>query len=258
MIFVLIFVGAVLIFLGIYFRLFLYFIPEHRLIILMYHQIKPQSDDALTVTVENFENQLRFLRRNNYNCLFFKDLTSKKILLKKSIILTFDDGYLNNKEYLLPLLKKYNLKAAIFIPTSFIEHGYAHHKLMTYDDLRNLDESLIEIGLHSDAHRNFREMTADEVLSDLKTNMQKLDNQKIKCSKVLAYPYGKYPKDSKAKAELFNVLEKLQIEFAVRIGNKVNYFPTAKRYELCRIDIRSDDDLERFKKKLIFGKLKLF
>jgi hypothetical protein len=88
--------------------------------------------------------------------------------------------------------------------------------------------------------------------------MEILDAQNIRYSRVLAYPYGKYPQKKDDKLVFFSILKKIGIDFAVRIGNKVNYYPTRHPYELCRIDIKGKDSIIKFKLKLIFGRLKLF
>lgn len=244
-----------IIFIIVYFRLYLFVFPKNRLTILMYHQVKKETDEDLTVSLENLEKQFQYLRKKNYKSKFFSELNT---LGKKSIILTFDDGYKNNFDYLPSLLKKYGLKATIFIPTKFIQEGYENSEMMSFEDIRNLDKTYFEIALHSHNHQNFRNIPVDFLENDLKTNMQILDRENIGYSKVLAYPYGKYPKENVEKMKVFSVLKNLGIEFAVRIGNKVNYFPTQKPYELCRIDIKGKDSIIKFKLKLIFGRLKLF
>lgn len=257
MIYIATFFVATLLFLVIYFKIYLFFTPKNRLPILMYHQIKKESDDELTVSVKNLEEQFHHLTKNGYTTLFFKDLNQNK-LPKKSIIITFDDGYDNNREFLEPLLKKYGLKATIFIPTNFIEQGYNEHQMMTFEQIRNLDNNFISIGLHSHAHKNFREISVAEAEQDLKTNMQILERENIKYERVFAYPYGKVPKDSDKKRQLFEALKKLNIKYALRIGNKINYFPSRSPYEFCRIDVRGTDSLGKFKLKLLFGRTKLF
>ncbi|GAA4148942.1 hypothetical protein GCM10022217_00310 [Chryseobacterium ginsenosidimutans] len=221
----------------------------------MYHQIEKQTHEDLTVSLENLEQQFVYLNKNNYSAKFFNEIHTSA---KKSIILTFDDGYKNNFDYLPSLLEKYNLKATIFISTKFIQEGYKKYEMMTFEEIRSLNENYFEIALHSHNHQNFRNMSADSIEKDLKNNMQILDSENITYSKVLAYPYGKYDKKNSKKANLFSVLKNTGIEFAVRIGNKINYFPTQKPYELCRIDIKGKDSLIKFKLKLIFGRLKLF
>ncbi|QIY92110.1 polysaccharide deacetylase family protein [Chryseobacterium gallinarum] len=238
-----------------YFRLYLFAFPTHRLIILMYHQIEEETCEDLTVSLKNLEQQFSYLQKEKYTAKFFSELGTPA---SKSIILTFDDGYKNNFKYLPALLEKYNLKATIFIPTSFIQEGYGDYEMMTFEDLRSLPEKYIELALHSHSHQNFRDVSAGFIERDLEKNMQILESQSIKYSKILAYPYGKYPKKKADKDILFSNLKKIGIDFAVRIGNKVNYFPTRHPYELCRVDIKGGDSLIKFKLKLIFGRLKLF
>lgn len=243
------------VFIVVYFRLYLFTFPYNRLVILMYHQIETESHEDLTVSLENLEQQFSYLSRKKYTARFFSELHTSS---KKNIIITFDDGYKNNYEYLPSLLEKYNLKATIFIPTGFIEKGYKNYPMMTFDEIRNLDKKYFEIALHSHAHENLKNASADFIEKDLKKNMQILDAQNIKYSRVLAYPYGKYPQKKHDKLAFFSILKKIGIDFAVRIGNKVNYYPTQCPYELCRIDIKGKDSIIKFKLKLIFGRLKLF
>ncbi|MET3537390.1 polysaccharide deacetylase family protein [Chryseobacterium limigenitum] len=221
----------------------------------MYHQIEKETDDDLTVDLENLEKQFKYLKEKNYTSKFFTEIN---LPAKKSIILTFDDGYKNNFDYLPFLLEKYDLKATIFISTKFIQEGYQNHEMMTFENIRNLNKKYFEIALHTHVHENFRNIPADLIEKDLKKNMQILNDQDIKYSPVLAYPYGKYPKENPEKIKLFSILKNLGIDYALRIGNKVNYFPTNNPYELCRIDIKGKESLIKFKLKLIFGRLKLF
>ncbi|KAB1229106.1 polysaccharide deacetylase family protein [Chryseobacterium viscerum] len=243
------------VFIVVYFRLYLFAFPYNRLVILMYHQIEKESHEDLTISLENLEQQFSYLSRKKYTSKFFSELS---IATKKNIIITFDDGYKNNLEYLPSLLEKYNLKATIFIPTGFIEKGYKNYSMMTFEEIRNLDKNYFEIALHSHAHENLKNVSIDFIEKDLERNMEILDAHNIEYSRVLAYPYGKYPQKKEEKSAFFSILKKIGIDFAVRIGNKVNYFPTQHHYELCRVDIKGKDSLIKFKLKLIFGRLKLF
>ena len=252
---ILYFIIAAFMFFLLYFRLYLFIFPKNRLIILMYHQIAEQSTDDLTVNLKNLEEQFKYLNRKKYTSKFFSEL---HIPSKRNIIITFDDGYKNNETYLPSLLEKYNLKTTIFIPTEFIQKGYKENTMMNFEEIRNLNPERFEIALHSHSHQNFRSVSKDFIENDLKKNMQILEDENIKYIKVLAYPYGKYPRKNSEKSELFSALKRLGIIFAVRIGNKINYFPSAKPYELCRIDIKGKDTLKNFKLKLIFGRLKMF
>ena len=92
--------------------------------VLLYHRIFNPSIDAqlLSVTPENFEQQLIFLKEN-YEVISYQTLIHRlveKNLNNRSICLTFDDGYFDNYIEALPLLKKYNMPATIFICTGNI------------------------------------------------------------------------------------------------------------------------------------------
>ncbi|MBW8361939.1 MAG: polysaccharide deacetylase family protein [Kaistella sp.] len=243
---------AVLLFLIIKYQLYLFLTPEKRLPVLMYHHVLPVAENELTVTVENLDRQFALLKKNGYKTLFFNELNALKASEKK-IIITFDDGYLNNKKNLLPLLEKYDFKATIFIATQLIEKN-RDGIFMTFDEIRNLDKNLVEIGLHSHTHRNYEQLTPEEIHADLQKNMEVLEKNQIPFTKVLAYPYGRFPQTQ----EFFKIIKENKIEFALRIGNKINAFPRKNPYTLNRMDIKNSTTLSAFKWKIILGKLKLF
>jgi len=230
---------------------------KNRVPILMYHQVLPQSlayPNDLIVTVENLEQQFQYIKAN-FTTVFFKDL-EKSQSFKNKIILTFDDGYYNNLEYLIPLLKKYEMKATIFIPTQLIEKNQSEDKsiYMNFDEIRLLDSDWVEIALHSHSHRNFSELSLEDSEKDLIQNMEVLERNNIRFSNILAYPYGKFPRDSKSKSAFFSMLESIGIVAALRIGNRVESYPFRNRFEVNRIDIKYSDSLKIFKRKLKFGK----
>lgn len=242
------------------FKRILGFSKKETVPILMYHQVLPQSiayKNDLIVTVENLDEQLIYIK-NNFKTVFFKDLETSRSIENK-IILTFDDGYYNNLQYLLPLLEKHQLKATIFIPTEFIQNDLNTEEkvYMNFDEMRSLPPNLVEIALHSHTHKNFSQLTLSEAEADLLKNIEILEQNQISFTKVLAYPYGKFPKEKERKKEFFKMLDRIGIVSAMRIGNNIASYPFNKRFEVKRIDIKYGDSLKTFKWKLKFGKTKL-
>lgn len=221
----------------------------------MYHSVLPEKEikdkNNLTVSRENLEKQLFYIK-NNYNTLFFKDLESNKSLENK-LILTFDDGYYNNVQHLVPLLEKYGLKATIFIPTQLILNDTSR-TFMTFKEIKNLNPDLIEIALHSHSHRNYAQISLQEAEEDIIENIKTLEKYEIRFTKILAYPYGKFP--IQKKNEFFNMLEKAGIIAALRIGNNIDSYPWKNKFEIQRIDIKGSDNLSVFKWKLRLGKIR--
>jgi len=95
--------------------------------VLMYHHVSP-SPGAITATPEHFEDQLAWLARRGYRSLTADEFAGHlegRPVLDKSVLITFDDGYLDNWVYAYPLLKKYGYKAVIFLVTSWVHDGPA-------------------------------------------------------------------------------------------------------------------------------------
>ena len=84
--------------------------------VLMYHAVGDDcwGAESLFVKPEELEKQLQYLSENGYETLFFEDLSHIE-QYEKPVLLTFDDGYDDNAETLLPLLQKYGMKATIFL-----------------------------------------------------------------------------------------------------------------------------------------------
>lgn len=94
--------------------------------ILMFHSIGCEKEDWyrkwLSISLEHFENFCQYLVSNNLETIFL-DEWLKDPNAKNKIVLTFDDGYLDNLVYAYPILKKYGLKGTIFINPEFIQGG---------------------------------------------------------------------------------------------------------------------------------------
>lgn len=93
--------------------------------VLMYHHITP-AGGMINATPQNFESQLQWLDRHGYRtltCAQFAQHLSGRPAPDKSVLITFDDGYLDNYVYAYPLLKKYGFNAVIFLVTSWIGEG---------------------------------------------------------------------------------------------------------------------------------------
>ncbi|MBA7642302.1 hypothetical protein ES703_49992 [subsurface metagenome] len=90
--------------------------------ILMYHHVN-ELKDSFTISPDDFQQQMEYLARKNYQTLFLDKLIDslKEGKNTKKVALTFDDGYLDNWVYAYPILKKYNLKATVFAVTSRIK-----------------------------------------------------------------------------------------------------------------------------------------
>ena len=126
---------------------------------------------------------------------------------------------------------------------------------MTTDQLRNLDSSVVELGFHSFSHPKYPEISADKVAMDMDKCLKFVSDSDLEFSKILAYPYGKYPREKEANKEFTSILRERGIYFGLRIGNRVNSFPFANPFEIQRLDIKGEYNLSKFSRKVKYGKL---
>ena len=235
-----------------------------KLPILMYHNITPNDDLSLglTLSTSKFEEQLDYLNKNNYTSLFVSELEQMKSISSKSVVITFDDVTENQLLYALPLLIKHNVKATFFIPFAYIGKtdlwNNGSEKIMTIDQLKSLNSSIIELGHHSFYHRKYSDISEQEIETDFDKSFDLIAKNNLNVYPSLAYPYGNYPKKGLKKDVFFTILEKKGIKMAFRIGNRVNSFPLQSKFEIQRIDIKGQDTLLKFRWKLKIGKLSLF
>ena len=93
-----------------------------KILVLNYHQVL-NSHTSLAVPVSDFEAQMKFL--SDSGCItitpdeLYAGLRGEVELPPKPVLITFDDGYIDNYTNAFPILKKYNLRATIFIIPSF-------------------------------------------------------------------------------------------------------------------------------------------
>lgn len=95
--------------------------------VLMYHHVTP-AGGAINVTPEHFRDQLAWLRARGYRSLTCEEFAAHlagKAAPARSVLITFDDGYLDNYVYAWPLLREYGFHAVVFLVTSWIGNGPA-------------------------------------------------------------------------------------------------------------------------------------
>ncbi|MAE70139.1 MAG: hypothetical protein CME06_06680, partial [Gemmatimonadetes bacterium] len=140
--------------------------------VLMYHSVAPEFDlvpaPGLSVRPEVFSAHLQLFREEGYTTHTLSELrahlTGEEQLHGKPLVITFDDGYLDNYLHAFPLLRRYNAKATIFVAADFVEDTRTLRKQPSADDqihgaylgwpeIREMVESgLVEIESHAATH----------------------------------------------------------------------------------------------------------
>lgn len=93
--------------------------------VLMYHHVSPEAD-MITTTPELFEQQVAWLARKGFHALDaagFARFLAGEPTPERSVLLTFDDGYLDNWVYAHPILQRYGMRAVLFVVTGQVHDG---------------------------------------------------------------------------------------------------------------------------------------
>jgi len=179
--------------------------------VLCYHRVVPktqaQASSTIHVTCAALDRQLRQLRRRGMTPVTFADLVGAGALPKRPVMLTFDDGYRDNHEHLLPLLEKHDARAVVFAlgDRKLTSNHWDRATDMPQATLMNDAElkacvasGRIEIGSHGLTHRRLRDLddaALDEELRASKTNLEALSGQTVL---TFAYPWGEWRERERA------------------------------------------------------------
>lgn len=192
--------------------------------ILMYHYINDEEPlrSKLGVSIKSFERQMRFLKEHKYNVIPLDELVNAikagQRLPAKTVCITFDDGYLDNYTNAYPILKKYNLPAAIFVVIDRIGKRLGNDDYMNWRQIEEVAGSgLISIGSHSMTHPNLSEVTSEVSLKyEIRESKIILEERLKKKVDFFSYPFG----GISAKAR----------ELAIEAGYKASVATNLSRY----------------------------
>ena len=223
--------------------------------ILGYHGVINDSDKekyfnnyTYYMSKSKFEEQMAYLAHNGYHTLTMSEIEAyyhgNYDLPKKAVALTFDDGLLNFKTVVTPILKKYNLQATCFVIGSKTitknNHNPAKHQYLRQSDLIN-DEH-VEYYSHSynlhHKNKNTKKITTlnkEEINNDFKLN------QGIVSNKYFAFPYGQSTNNA------LDVLQQQNVSLAFGYNQNRNMKPSDNKYLLPRYLLFSEMPLSYFK-----------
>ena len=165
--------------------------------VLVYHNISAQEKGKLSIAARHFDAQIRQLHDEGFQAVSLADFLAftagRKQLPRRSVLLTFDDGYKSFVQYARPILKDYGFGATLFVYSDFIGAGTA----LSWQDLRTLSEQGFAVQAHSKSHANLRRKEgeseaayAKRIEAELAFPTTLFKKHLGRPSEVLAYPYG--------------------------------------------------------------------
>ena len=181
-------------------------------VILMYHHVDRETPRSTSVTPEQFATHLDYLAQEGFTVRPLLEIleavkTGSK-LAAKTVVLTFDDGYVSVLENALPLLRERNWPFTVFVSTDFVDQAYGGY--LNWNQLRRLADNGATIGNHTRTHAHLIRRADDESAPEWRRRIhgqisdagQRIDSELGDAAiPVLAYPYGEYDTSLKEIAQ---------------------------------------------------------
>lgn len=242
-----------------------YLYKNPKIPVLCYHNIATQDEKAnypeesdWTITTDNFKEHLDYLKNNNYKTLTMDEFYNWKIgnlnLPYKSVLITFDDGFLSNYEYAFKLLKEYNMNATVFVVGSFIDNSTTNEwngnikTYMTKDILENLKNEYPNIEIYSHSYNLHYQGAINQNKEALMQDIKDFDNF-YPNNDILCYPFGKY------NDNIEDCLKESNYKMAFRYGpNKKDYKKASRNdniYEIPRLNVSHGMSVFKFTLRLL-------
>jgi len=177
---------------------------------LIYHNVVPDTTPfPYALTPAEFERQIALIKKK-YNPVHLDEsgaivgFSADRI----NVLITFDDGFINNYEYVFPILVKHGLKATFFLIVDCVETGatpviaerYSRATAEARTEYRTLSMSQIQemmaagmtFGSHTFLHTDLAQTEWGEAISIAHGSAERLGALLGRDVKLFAFPWGRY------------------------------------------------------------------
>lgn len=183
--------------------------------VLNYHRVDSGIRHSLVVPPEVFKKQMQYLHDEGYHSITLDELydyvTKGTELPDKPVLITFDDGYIDNYRQAMPILKEYNMKATLFM----ISGSIGENRFVSLEQLKEMQANGIDIQSHTVTHKDLRHMSLQQVRDELVGAKAVLEDRMKHPVRYIAYPGGFTNKDIDTIAEESGY----RMAFNVKAGN---------------------------------------
>lgn len=238
---------------------------ERKVVVLAYHKVVPNEikekyyhDDPWIDTTERFERQMKFLHDVGYTTLSMNEYDAwrkgKKRIPLRSVMITIDDGDIETYYEMMPILKKYCLKATYFMigekvkdTTDNYDPSKKQFLGMDLIEKAKMEYPDVELQSHSYGMHN-RNGTSPYVLSMSKEEIENdFDKMRFLNTDVYCYPYGVH------NDKILEVLEEKSYRMAFKLDKSGVSTRSDNKFLIQRVGVNYDTSFVNFVKWLLKG-----
>jgi peptidoglycan/xylan/chitin deacetylase (PgdA/CDA1 family) len=176
-----------------------------RVTILAYHWVDPDPGRKLRrwgLTPEAFEAQMTTLAEGGYQVLTLGEaldvVQGLRAAPRRSVVLTFDDGYRGLLDHAVPVLERFGFRATFFLVSDRVggtnswdaRHGDPPRSLLDWSEAATLLGLGMEIGSHSRTHPFLTRLSESQLEDEIRGSRQTIEDRLGAPVRFFCYPHG--------------------------------------------------------------------
>jgi peptidoglycan/xylan/chitin deacetylase (PgdA/CDA1 family)/GT2 family glycosyltransferase len=174
--------------------------------ILMYHAIGAPGEppSRFILPARRFARQMAWLKRMGYHVLSLDEYLELRKAYRLppagSVVITMDDGYLDNWSLAFPILRQYGFPATIFLVSGRLNGAndwdqrseLTGRPLMSPDNIAEMRAGSVGFGAHTRTHRSLKTLSAEQASEEIAGSRTDLEHSLGMPIRSFSYPYGDF------------------------------------------------------------------
>jgi peptidoglycan/xylan/chitin deacetylase (PgdA/CDA1 family)/glycosyltransferase involved in cell wall biosynthesis len=228
--------------------------------ILMYHAVGAPGEppSQFVIPSARLAAQVAWLQRRGYLVISLREFLEcqrQRILPPpRSVVITFDDGYADNYSTAVPILRRRDMAATIFLVAEHVGGtnqwdaggALAGRRLMSWPQIRELSGRSIEFGAHSSTHPRLTQVPAQQAAQEIASSRGRLEEELCSRVDVFAYPYGDHDQSIQEEVRRAGFTAACSVDVGLNSA-------TTPQFVLRRAEIQGTDSMLRFRLAVWFG-----
>jgi peptidoglycan/xylan/chitin deacetylase (PgdA/CDA1 family) len=171
--------------------------------VLMYHAFSADNGgERFVMPRRSFARQMRLLAALRYRVISLDELAAAlregRPLPRRAVVITIDDGYRDNAQVALPILRRHGFAASVFLVSERLDAGndwdtegdVAGRRTLSREQIERMRKGGIGIGAHTRTHCALTEADEAELAAELRGSREDLEATLGERVETLTYPYG--------------------------------------------------------------------
>ena len=229
-------------------------------VVLMYHRVNDYRGNELSVRLDAFRNQVRWLHDMGFRNMRISELESllerkEPLPDNRHVVFSFDDGYEDNFTTVIPILKEFGYTGMFYLATDFIgsekmyprdrvESGRVeHNRIMNWEQVSQMLSEGMEIGSHTMTHAILTDTPDDKVWQEIDGSKKILEAKLGVDITSFCYPGGFFNDFHENMVRKAGYRSACTVDMGIWCGGNIMRIP--------RVGIPASDSMFIFKSKVM-------